>query len=50
MTTEENLWFVPEYLCHIAHTPLLTDQQEARLSRLDKRSHAAGLVGHSKHL
>ncbi len=47
MTTEENVWFIPEYLCHIRHTPVLTRYQERRLTRLDKRSHAAGLVGHS---
>ncbi len=50
MTTEENVWFIPEYLCHIRHTTLLTVKQEQRLTRLDKRSHAAGLVGHSAHV
>lgn len=48
MTREPNVWFIPEYLCQVAHTPLLTRHQESRLSRLDARSHAAGLVGHSK--
>jgi len=48
MTTETGVWFIPEYLCHVAHTPLLTRHQASRLSRLDARSHAAGLVGHSK--
>jgi len=48
MTGEPNVWFIPEYLCQVAHTPLLTRHQESRLSRLDARSHAAGLVGHSK--
>jgi hypothetical protein len=48
MTTDEQVWFIPEYLCQVAHTPLLSDEQEKRLSRLDKRSHLAGLVGHSK--
>jgi hypothetical protein len=49
MTSEQNVWFIPEYLCRVAHTPLLTRRQEQNLSRLDARSHAAGLVGHSKH-
>jgi hypothetical protein len=49
MTTEENVWFIPEHLCHIAHIPLLSANQERKLSRLDARSHAAGLVGHERH-
>ena len=48
MSREPNVWFIPEYLCQVAHTPLLTRHQESHLSRLDARSHAAGLVGHSK--
>jgi hypothetical protein len=50
MTTDKPVWFIPEYLCHVAHTPLLTPEQERRLSRLDRRAHAAGLVGYSKQL
>ena len=49
MTTEEPVWFIAEHLCHISHTPVITKAQEKRLSRLDKRSHAAGLTGYSKH-
>lgn len=49
MTTDKPLWFIPEHLCRVAHTPLLTQQQERRLSRLDARGKAAGLVGYSKH-
>jgi hypothetical protein len=48
MTTEKPVWFIPEYLCHIAHTPLLPTRMEKRLTPLDKRSRLAGLVGHSK--
>lgn len=47
MTSEKDIWFIPEYLCHIAHTPLLTTAQEKRLTRLDARAKAAGLVGHN---
>ncbi len=50
MTSEKSVWFIPEHLCRAAHTPLLTPEQEKRLSRLDRRSHAAGLLGYSKHL
>jgi hypothetical protein len=46
MTAEEDLWEVPEYLCDIAHTPLLTAGMERHLNRVDHRLRAAGLVGH----
>jgi hypothetical protein len=45
MTSEEDVWAVPEYLCTIAHTPLLARQLAPRLSRVDDRLFAAGLVG-----
>jgi hypothetical protein len=48
MASEEDVWFIPEHFCHVAHTALLTAKQERRLSRLDARSKAAGLVGHAK--
>jgi hypothetical protein len=49
MTSEQPVWFIAEHLCHVAHTPIITRAQERRLTRLDKRSHAAGLTGYSKH-
>jgi hypothetical protein len=49
MNSEKSVWFIPEHLCHIPHTPVLTKVQEQRLNRLDKRAHAAGLTGYSKH-
>jgi hypothetical protein len=45
MTAEEDVWAVPEYLTTIAHTPLLAPRIVARLSRVDDRLFAAGLVG-----
>jgi len=45
MTAEEDVWAVPEYLCTIAHTPLLAKPLIPRLSRVDDRLFAAGLVG-----
>jgi hypothetical protein len=48
MTSEKDVWFIPEHFCHVAHTSLLTAKQERLLSRLDPRSQAAGLVGHEK--
>jgi hypothetical protein len=48
MTSEQDVWFIPEYFCHIHHQPLLTAAQERQLTILDARSRAAGLVGYSK--
>ena len=45
MTAEEDVWMVPEYLCGIAHTPLLPRAVEARLGRVDERLFAAGKLG-----
>jgi len=46
MTTDKEVWFIPEYLLTISHTPLMRPSMAKRLSRLDKRSFEAGLVGH----
>ena len=48
MTSEKDPWAVPEYLCTIAHTPLLSRAVTRRLSRMDQRTYAAGLTGHVK--
>jgi hypothetical protein len=45
MTAEEDVWAVPEYLCQISHTPLLTRGQIRRLAPVDDRTFAAGLAG-----
>ncbi len=45
MTTEEDLWEICEYLCDIAHTPLLAPQHLAKRRQMDARLYAAGLVG-----
>jgi hypothetical protein len=45
MTAEEDVWTIPEYLCGIAHRPLLDPRLPARLGRVDDRLFAAGLVG-----
>jgi hypothetical protein len=45
MTAEEDPWVIPEYLCTIAHTGVLAPSQPKRLSRVDDRLFAAGLVG-----
>jgi hypothetical protein len=45
MTSEEDPWAIPEYLCSIAHRPLLKANLVPRLSRVDDRLFAAGLLG-----
>jgi hypothetical protein len=45
MTAEEDVWMVPEYLCEIAHTPLLPPAVETHLGRVDDRLFAAGKLG-----
>jgi len=47
MTAEEDVWPVPEYLCTIAHTPLLPQRAVRRLGRVDQRLFSAGLWGRS---
>jgi hypothetical protein len=48
MTAEKDPWPIPEYLCTIAHTPLLDAAAQRRLTRVDTRLFAAGLVGLAK--
>jgi hypothetical protein len=45
MTSEEDVWFIPEKLCEIAHTRILTPAQERHLTRMDKRLFDAGCLG-----
>lgn len=45
MTTNEDLWEIPEYLVHVRHRRLLTPPQEKSLSPVDRRMFLAGLVG-----
>jgi len=45
MTAEEDVWGVPEYLCDIKHTPLLTPAMIAKIGTVDARLFAGGLLG-----
>ena len=45
MTTEEDVWAIPEYLTTIPHTALVGPRALGRLARVDDRLFAAGLVG-----
>jgi hypothetical protein len=46
MTSEDDLWWIPEYLVHTPHIHLLTPALERSLSRVDRRALEAGLVGY----
>ena len=48
MTSEEDVWYIAEALCHIPHTTLLRPTMEKSLHRVCKRSFAAGMVGNPK--
>jgi hypothetical protein len=45
MTSEEEVWMIPEHLVEIPHTRILTWRQERALSRMDERLFAAGKLG-----
>ena len=45
MTSEEDVWAIPEYLTTIAHTPLLSPRLIPGLRRVDGRLFAAGKLG-----
>jgi len=49
MTSREEVWYIPEYLHEVAHTRLLTPDQETKLSRMDRRLYDAGRVGLVEH-
>ena len=48
MTAEEDVWFVPEYLCEIRHYDILTRPMERSLARMDSRLYHAGMLGMAK--
>ncbi len=47
MTSEDDVWAIPEYLCDIPHTGLLAANVARSLGPVDDRLFAAGLVGRS---
>jgi hypothetical protein len=46
MTSEYDLWWIAEHLLEVRHTALLTPAMTRALSRVDRRSLDAGLVGY----
>ena len=49
MTSEEDVWCVPECLSAARHYPLFPDKVARALPRLDRRSFEAGMHGWTKH-
>jgi hypothetical protein len=49
MTSEEDVWIVPNYLCEIKHTPILSKPMLRKLEPMDKRLFAAGRLGGLAH-
>jgi hypothetical protein len=45
LTSEDDVWAVPEALCGLRHYRLLTKSMERSLSRMDARLFQAGRVG-----
>src|SRR5437764_7736300 len=48
MTSERDVWFIPEYLLGVAHTRLLTPAMARALRRVGSRSLASGRLGHRR--
>jgi hypothetical protein len=48
MTSEKEVWYIPEYLLEIPHTKILTPRMEKNLSRIDERNFIAGTYGRRK--
>lgn len=48
MTSEENIWEVPNHLCDIPHTPLIPSALAKNLTRADRRTLQAETVGHRR--
>jgi hypothetical protein len=49
MTSEEDVWCVPELLIEARHYPLFPDKVARALPRVDRRSFEAGMHGWTKH-
>jgi hypothetical protein len=49
MTSEENVWAVPNYLCEIRHTPVVDKAILRKVEPMDKRLFAAGRLGGLAH-
>ncbi len=48
MTTEKSVWFIAEYLCQIAHRPIVTPALLKHVYHVDPRTMQGEMVGHRK--
>jgi hypothetical protein len=48
MTSQKEIWFIPNHLCDIPHKSLLTSSQIKTLSRVDLRTVRGEIVGHRR--
>jgi hypothetical protein len=49
MTAERDVWEIPNHLCEIPHTRLLTPRMERGLAKMDRRLYRAGRLGGAAH-
>ena len=49
MTSEDDVWVVPNHLCGISHTQILTKKMKRIIAPMDKRLYAAGRLGGLAH-
>ena len=47
-TSTKPIWFIAEYLCEIAHTPLFSAEVARHLTRVDQRTVKGEMLGHRK--
>ncbi len=48
MSSEKDIWFIPNYLCDIPHQALLTRVQIKKLTRVDPRTIQGEIVSHRR--
>lgn len=48
MTSEEDVWVIPNHLCDIPHISLLRPEQVKELTRVDRRTIQGEFVGHRR--
>ena len=45
IASDKDVWFIPEYLCDVAHSEVAPPAVIRRLNRMDRRLFAAGRIG-----